>query len=131
LIDLSLCFIDIPKPKIVKMQTVSEESFKNKDSLFMHKHNSNGNPALPDGAQSKAGNRRTFFSMNIDQDKTLSVKKLTENLTAMSIVPLLTEINENGKISFKIQMLRASGKFSTMILVLHKRKHMIYIKDQK
>ena len=47
----------------------------------------------------------------------------------MSVIPLLTEINEKGKISFKVQMLRNSGRFTTMILTLHKRKNMIYVRD--
>ena len=74
---------------------------------------------------------RTFFSHSIKTEDEPTVKAIPKNITAMSIVPLLTEINEKGRISFKVQMLRTSGKFTTMILVLNKEKHTIFIKDLK
>lgn len=75
--------------------------------------------------------KRTFFhtDIGVENSKPKRQKTTVAEARNLSIIPLLTDINEKGEISFKVQMLRASGKFTTMVLVLHKRKRMIYIND--
>lgn len=66
---------------------------------------------------------------NTDLYKNSKLKKKPSFKNFKSVIPLLSDINEFGKVSFRIKLLRSSGKYTPMILILHKKNWKIYITD--
>ena len=86
------------------------------------KANENSNISYP------TQSRKTFLD-NQNSKNNSKLKKKPSFKNFKSVIPLLSDINEFGKINFKVKLLRSSGKYTPMILILHKKDWKIYITD--
>ena len=70
----------------------------------------------------------TFLSKHQSERKS-GIKKKPSFKNFKSVIPLLSDLNETGKLNFKAKLLRNSGKYTPMIWILHKKAGKLYITD--